>query len=130
MTKISTPAVVLTGPDGKTTFELYPYRAKKRVVIFQGATGEFPHEGNAAGIVYVTRQNGIQATDYHVDDPTIFAWVKDWMQKGMNAEREQKKLTALLERAQFALRDIQAMPQLQRDITDALTMLPETKEGN
>lgn len=81
---------VITIKAGKNaTFELHIYRAGETVTIFKGSTGVFGKDAGSktAGIVYVTKDgNGIRAEDQDVDNPQLWDWIQEWMQKGMNTE--------------------------------------------
>lgn len=84
----SKPVVQLTSSDGKTKFEIHAYRARQECHIFYGATGSFGGTKDA-GLVYVVKGNGhLNAEDDHVDAAHIWEWVQEWMQKGMNSERD------------------------------------------
>lgn len=86
---LSKPVVQLVSPDGKTTFEIHAYRAGKSCKIFKGATGQFGASigSKSAGIVYVSKNQGVSAHDGHVDDMSLWGWVQEWMQKGMDAQK-------------------------------------------
>jgi len=93
---------VATMNNGDTTFELHAYKAGTSCRIAKGSTLEFGKSVGSvsAGLVYVVKNpSGLRAEDNHVDAEPIWNWIQDWMQKGMDAEREHAALVAVAEAA-------------------------------
>lgn len=94
--EFSQPVAVIK--NGATTFEIHAYRAGQSCRIAKEATLEFGASigSKSAGLVYVVKDgSGLRATDLHVDEASIWTWIQDWMQKGMDAEKEHAALVAV-----------------------------------
>lgn len=129
---------VATIKNGSTTFELHAYKAGTSCRIAKGATLEFGKSigSVSAGLVYVTKdQHGLRAEDNHVDAEHIWKWIQDWMQKGMDAEREHAALVAVAEaavnfKAACIACDDDGMEMTATKLDEALAALAAVRAGN
>jgi hypothetical protein len=81
--------ITIKTKDGKTTFTFHAYKAGESVTVFPGSTGTFGKSAGSktAGIVLVTQNiHGVTAADMDVDDASLWNWIEDAMQRGMNAQ--------------------------------------------
>jgi len=79
--------ITLKRKDG-SSMEVHAYKAGESVTIFPGATGVFgaARGSKKAGLVYVERgKSHVNASDDDVDSESIWNWIQDLMQKGLDS---------------------------------------------
>lgn len=84
---VTKPIITLQSPGKDRFFDIYVYEAGQSCKVGEGATMQFGAciGSKTGGIVYVVRDiNGINATDYNLNDQSVWDWIKEHMQAGLN----------------------------------------------
>jgi hypothetical protein len=80
---VKAPAVSLTGKTGNK-LQLWLLDAGQHAEIADHHSFHF-HAGNTASLIYVESSvNGLNATEYPLDQQHTWEWVQKWMQAGLN----------------------------------------------
>lgn len=84
---VTKPIITLKAPGNNRFFDIYVYEAGQSCKVAEGATMQFGAciGSKTGGIVYVVRDNnGVNATDYNLTNQSVWDWIKEHMQVGLD----------------------------------------------